>query len=98
MDHLEVGRYWDENAPTWTRLSRAGYDVYRHLLNTPAFVPRFRRTLSQWVNAIAGAGLVIEAAAEPYADESTARAHPEIGDSRIVPLFLQLRCRKPQPT
>lgn len=168
MDHLEVGRYRDHTAPTWTRLSRAGYDVCRDLLNTPACcdllpdvagrrgldlgcgeghntrlpagrgaamagvdiaaafvwaaaamldtwvfsitpaelratlpafrVPRFRRTLSQWVNAVAAAGLVIEAAAEPSADEATARPHPEIADSRTVPLFLQLRCRRPQPT
>lgn len=38
MDHLEVGRLWDENAPAWTALSRRGYDVYRDLVNTPAFV------------------------------------------------------------
>ena len=38
MDHEEVGRYWDENAETWTRLARAGYDVYRDGLNTPAFL------------------------------------------------------------
>src|SRR5918997_1164239 len=37
MDHEEVGRFWDENAETWTRLARAGYDVYRDGLNTPAF-------------------------------------------------------------
>ncbi len=37
MDHAEVGRYWDENAEVWTRLARAGYDVYRDHLNTPAF-------------------------------------------------------------
>jgi SAM-dependent methyltransferase len=37
MDHEEVGRYWDENAETWTRLVRAGYDVARDGLNTPAF-------------------------------------------------------------
>ena len=37
MDHTEVGRYWDENAAVWTRLARAGYDVYRDYLNTPAF-------------------------------------------------------------
>ncbi len=77
MDHLEVGRYWDQNARAWTRLSRAGNDGCRDLLDTPAF---------------------LEAAAEPSADESTARDHPEIADSQIVPLFLQLRCRKPQPT
>ena len=38
MDHLTVGRYWDENAEVWTRLARAGYDVYRDHLNTPAFL------------------------------------------------------------
>ncbi len=37
MDHIEVKRYWEENAATWTQLVRAGYDVYRDCLNTPAF-------------------------------------------------------------
>ena len=37
MDHEEVGRYWNENAEVWTQLARAGYDVYRDRLNTPAF-------------------------------------------------------------
>ena len=37
MDHKEVGRYWNENAHVWTRLARAGYDIYRDYLNTPAF-------------------------------------------------------------
>ncbi|HEY0607689.1 MAG TPA: class I SAM-dependent methyltransferase [Herpetosiphonaceae bacterium] len=37
MDHTEVGRLWNANAATWTLLSRAGYDLYRDHLNTPAF-------------------------------------------------------------
>ncbi len=37
MDHSEVGRFWNSNAEAWTRLARAGYDVYRDRLNTPAF-------------------------------------------------------------
>jgi SAM-dependent methyltransferase len=37
VDHREVGRCWDGNADAWTKLSRAGYDVYRDYLNTPAF-------------------------------------------------------------
>ena len=37
MDHREVGRYWNSNADAWTKLARAGYDVYRDYLNTPAF-------------------------------------------------------------
>ena len=28
---------WESNADAWTALSRAGYDVYRDWLNTPAF-------------------------------------------------------------
>lgn len=38
MDHHEVGKYWNYNAKVWTQLTRAGYDVYRDYLNTPAFL------------------------------------------------------------
>ncbi len=37
MEHKQVGRLWNGNADAWTRLSRAGYDVYRDCFNTPAF-------------------------------------------------------------
>jgi SAM-dependent methyltransferase len=37
MNHEEVGRFWNANADAWTKLARAGYDVYRDHLNTPAF-------------------------------------------------------------
>jgi 2-polyprenyl-3-methyl-5-hydroxy-6-metoxy-1,4-benzoquinol methylase len=37
MDDQEVGRMWDENAEAWTKLARAGYDVSRDHVNTPAF-------------------------------------------------------------
>jgi ubiquinone/menaquinone biosynthesis C-methylase UbiE len=38
MDHEEAGRHWNANAEAWTLLARAGYDVYRDYLNTPAFL------------------------------------------------------------
>ena len=38
MSHEEDGRFWNANAETWTKLARAGYDVYRDHLNTPAFL------------------------------------------------------------
>jgi len=38
MNHKEVGRFWNANADAWTTLARAGYDVYRDYLNTPAFL------------------------------------------------------------
>lgn len=37
MDHNEAGRYWNQSAESWTKLARAGYDLYRDQLNTPAF-------------------------------------------------------------
>jgi ubiquinone/menaquinone biosynthesis C-methylase UbiE len=38
MDDREAGQLWNENADAWTELARAGYDVYRDHLNTPAFL------------------------------------------------------------
>jgi SAM-dependent methyltransferase len=38
MKRTEVARYWEANADTWTRHARAGYDIYRDGLNTPAFL------------------------------------------------------------
>ena len=38
MDTREAARYWEKNADAWTKLSRAGYDVYRDAFNTPAFL------------------------------------------------------------
>src|SRR5690348_3281314 len=37
MNNNETGRYWNDSADSWTTLARAGYDVYRNYLNTPAF-------------------------------------------------------------
>jgi ubiquinone/menaquinone biosynthesis C-methylase UbiE len=38
MEADEVARRWEENAEAWTRQARAGLDVYRDALNTPAFL------------------------------------------------------------
>jgi SAM-dependent methyltransferase len=38
LDHRQAGECWNDNADAWTTLSRAGYDVYRDGLNTPAFL------------------------------------------------------------
>lgn len=37
MNHVEAGRLWNDNAAAWSMLARAGYDIYRDYLNTPAF-------------------------------------------------------------
>jgi len=38
MNHIDVGRYWDENAEAWTVLSRHGSDRWRNHVNAPAFI------------------------------------------------------------
>lgn len=38
MKPVEVARHWEANAEAWTQQSRAGYDIYRDALNTPAFL------------------------------------------------------------
>ena len=58
-------------------------------------VPRFFRTLSEWLNLLVGTGFRLEHCVEPTADEETARLHPYVSDTRIVPIFLIMRCRKP---
>jgi hypothetical protein len=37
MTNYDVAKSWDANAAVWTRHVRAGYDVYRDLMNNPAF-------------------------------------------------------------
>ena len=48
-------------------------------------------TMAGWINAVLGAGLVIQAIAEPHADEATAATHPQVVGTRIAPHFLIAR-------
>ncbi len=57
--------------------------------------PRFHRTLSAWINLVVAAGFMLEQLGEPHADEATAAAVPAVADTRVAPLFLHVRGRKP---
>ncbi len=59
-------------------------------------IPRFDRTLSEWLNLLIETGFVLEEFCEPYADVETLKKHPEESDSQIIPYFLIIRCRKKQ--
>jgi SAM-dependent methyltransferase len=37
VERPDTRAIWEANAPEWIQLSRAGFDVYRDLVNTPAF-------------------------------------------------------------
>lgn len=63
----------------------------------PFRVPRFHRTLSQWVAMIVAAGLAIEHMAEPTIDAERAQRLPYLADTLIAPLFLHIRARKDAP-
>jgi SAM-dependent methyltransferase len=79
-----VDRWWFETTPREERERVA-----------PFRTPRFHRTLSEWVEMLRRAGLVIEQFAEPCADVALAAAEPVVADTRVGPLFLHIRARKP---
>jgi SAM-dependent methyltransferase len=91
---LAIGDYFVEGPLTerWTFGMAPAAVRERH---EPFTITYARRTLAGWFNAVAAAGLAIEAVAEPHADEQTARDHPEVADTRIAPYFLIVRARKP---
>lgn len=60
----------------------------------PFRVPRFHRTMSDWVSMCVAAGFAIEAFGEPMADEALAAREPVVADTRIAPIFLHIRLRK----
>lgn len=94
---VELGRYFDRidgEIERWTfsaapQEARSGHPLFE--------IPRFHRTLSEWLNAVVDAGFTVERMAEPHADEDTARRVPHIADTRVVAYFLHVRCRKAAP-
>ncbi len=91
---VELGRYFDRidgEIDQWT-FSAAPPEARRG--HAPFEIPRFHRTLSEWLNAVVDAGFTIERIGEPHADQETARLVPKIADTRIVAYFLHVRCRK----
>lgn len=92
---VEVGRYFDTRDGRTERwlFSAAPAEVKQGL--APFEIPVFHRTLSDWLNAIARAGFVLEYTGEPHADDETARRYPNVQDTQVVSYFLHLRCRKP---
>lgn len=92
---LGIGDYFDEDdADTMEWLFSAAPEEARRGLE-PFNLPRIHRTLSRWLNALVATGLLLEWVGEPTADEETAARYPNVADTRMVPYFLHIRCRKP---
>ncbi|WP_237479444.1 class I SAM-dependent methyltransferase [Lichenibacterium dinghuense] len=92
---VEVARYFDrvdgaEDVWWFTALPKAERGGV-----APFRVPRFHRTLGDWVAMVVGAGLAIEALGEPCPSADLARAVPIVADAAVAPLFLHVRARRP---
>ena len=92
---LELGGYFDD---TESRIEEwifgaAPAEARKGL--RPFRVPRFNRTVSDWLNAVVEAGFRLERVEEPHADQETRRRCPDMQDTQIMPYFLHIRCRRP---
>lgn len=90
---IAIGEYFFEGPVTETWTFGAAPEAIRSE-HRPFTIIYARRTITGWFNAFAAAGLVLEAIAEPCADDETAREHPEVADTRIAPYSLHIRARK----
>ena len=59
-------------------------------------VPRFYKTLSEWLNILIETGFILEKINEPFANDETIIRIPKLQDTQVVPYFFHIRCRKPK--
>jgi SAM-dependent methyltransferase len=64
----------------------------------PFRVPRFTRTLSDWLNLLVEAGFVLERLGEPCPGDEAVRERPGLQSAQVVAFFLHVRARKPAGT
>jgi ubiquinone/menaquinone biosynthesis C-methylase UbiE len=91
---VEIGRYFDRIDGEIDRWTFSAAPPEARIGHSPFAIPRFHRTLSEWVNAVLDAGLSIERLSEPRADADTACRFPRVEDTRNVAYFLHTLCRK----
>jgi ubiquinone/menaquinone biosynthesis C-methylase UbiE len=91
----EIGNYFhnqEGDVDEWS-FSAAPLEVKVNL--KPFRVPRFTRTLSQWLNLLLDTGFLLERIQEPCPDDDTVQQHPNIQDAQVIAYFLHVRARKP---
>jgi len=92
---IEVGDYFrgrDGEIDEW--LFKAAPLEVKHGLRKFR-IPRFSRTLSQWLNLVIESGFLLERIEEPRPSDETVAACPDLQDAQVVSYFLHLRVRKP---
>lgn len=58
-------------------------------------MPRFTRTLGEWLNLLVETGFILERFGEPYPGDEAVRERPGLQDAQVVAYFLHVRARKP---
>lgn len=91
---IEVARYFEATEGEIERWRFGAAPEEEKAAVEPFEVPRFHRTLSQWVGLVVAAGFTIEHLYEPGVDAATAKAMPYLADTFVAPLFLHMRVRK----
>ena len=92
---IEVGDYFrrlDGEVQEWL-FSAAPPEIREG--TRPFRVPRFTRTLSEWLNLLIDAGFVLERLGEPRPSDEAVRERPRLQGAQVVALFLHVRARKP---
>lgn len=90
---FEIGDYFRNLEGEPVELNKPGSQAFEDGFPTIE-IPRFSRTLSQWVEAIIAAGLQIEWMGEPRPSDKVVEAYPQVQDAQVVAYFLHIRARK----
>lgn len=90
MERPDTRRLWDANASAWIELSRAGFDIYRDLVNTPAFF-----ALLPGVDGLFGLDL---GCGEGHNTRLLADAGAELVALDISERFIEAATSRPRPT
>lgn len=80
----EVDEWIFSSAPPEVRADRA-----------PFRVPRFTRTLSEWLNLLVEAGFMLERFGDPRPSDEAVRERPRLQSAQVFAVFLHVRARKP---
>jgi SAM-dependent methyltransferase len=92
---IEVGDYFrrlDGEVQEWL-FSAAPPEVSEG--TRPFRVPRFTRTLSEWLNLLIATGFVLESLGEPRPSDEAVRERPRLQGAQVVAFCLHARARKP---
>jgi SAM-dependent methyltransferase len=94
---IEIGQYFENIDGQIDEFLFSGAPKEAKVGLRPFRIPRFHRTLAEWLNMTIDAGLRIERVTEPHATRELAEREPFIADTRVGPYFLHVRSRKAYP-